>query len=321
VIEITTADNHIFNREQFVIEFIKEMQTAGNASITTKGEGPCLLTNGFYKLLDNICDKFNFDKSSVTITTTNKFEHHDVYQIIKQPFPWLMPAIMKFNQAGYNIDNFINKKNINENLFASFNNRPTWYRLCLINHLRKLANPTLLSCNTSWDIHSQNAIPFNDIADQAKPVYYEILELLKDCPLKLSVGPIKNKDDFSSTLADLFSLYNHFFIDVLGVAYATGDTFYLDEKEARPILCSTPFIIYGTRGHLESMRGHGFHTFSKWWNEDYDNYSGYERILRMCQTIDSIAKLSDAELATMYQDMIPTLTHNYNHLNEIAGRL
>jgi hypothetical protein len=321
VIELTTADNYIFNRAQFVIEFVKEMQNLGSANITTKGEGPCLSTNGFYKLLDSICEEFNFDKSNITITTTNKFEHHNAYQIIKQPFPWLLPTVIKFRQFGYNLDSFINKKEISKNLFASFNNRPTWYRLCLVNHLYTLSCPALLSCNTSWDMHSHNAIPFNDIANYANPLYYEIMELLKSCPLQLPIGPIKNKGDFTSTLADLFSLYTDFFIDVLGVAYPTGDTFYLDEKEARPILCGTPFIIYGTRGHLESMRGHGFKTFSQWWNEDYDNYSGYERITHMCRTIDSIAKLSKAELDTMYQEMIPALTHNYNNLIEIAGKL
>lgn len=319
MIEIITADNYIFNKEQFVIEFIKEMQNSGSATITTKGEGPCLLTNGFYHLLDTLCNEFNFDKAAITIATTNKFEHHDVYQIIKRPFPWLMPTITEFR--GRTIDDFINKKDVNKNLFASFNNRPTWYRLCLVNYLHRLSSPTLLSCNTSWDMHSHNAIPFNDIANYAEPMYYEIMELLKICPLKLPVGPLKNKDNFVATLADLFSLYNDFFIDVIGVAYTTGDTFYLDEKEARPILCGTPFIIYGTRGHLESMRGHGFQTFNQWWDESYDNYSGYERIIRIGQTIDSIAKLSDSQLVAMYQDMIPTLRHNYNHLNKIAGTI
>ena len=199
-------------------------------------------------------------------------------------------------------EKFDNQKELNKNLFGSFNNRPAWYRLCLVNHLRKCTKKSIISCNTSWDEFSPNCIPFDTLATHVPPEeYYEIIELIKQCPIELPGGMI-------------ISLYNDFFVDIIGVTFTVGDTFYIDEKESRPILCLTPFIIYGTNGHLESMRGYGFKTFSKWWDESYDQYSGYKRLQKIYKVIDYIANMSTTEVQSMYQDMLPTLRHNYNHL-------
>jgi len=283
-------------------------------------EAPCFSSNGLYDLLDTICDKFNFDPAKITITTANPYERSDKYQIKHCRSVWIAPTIQQYLNQGYSQNDFAKKKNVTQNLFGSFNNRPTWYRLCLVKHLIKHSIPSVVSCNISWDEQSPNRVPFDELSVHVpQSEYFEIIDLvIKAGPINLLGGPIgkeqKQYKEFEKTLTSLMPLYNDFFIDLIGVTFTVGDTFYIDEKEVRPMLCLTPFIIYGPVGHLESLRGHGFKTFDNWWNESYDQYTGFDRVQKITQLIDSLKQKTHSELQAMYQDMLPTLEHNYNHL-------
>jgi len=297
---------------------IYDMLTQGTVIINT-AEAPSFNSNGLYDLLDTICEKFDFDPCKITIVTANPYETSSRYQIRHCQPVWINPTIKQYFLAGFDRTQFENKKNFKQYLFGSFNNRPTWYRLCLVKHLIKNSISSIVSCNTSWDENCPNRIPFDALASHVPPSeYFEVMELIKKCPIELPNGPITREQkyyhEFEKTLTSLMPLYNDFFVDLIGVTFTVGDTFYIDEKEARPILCMTPFIIYGTNGHLESMRGNGFKTFNQWWDESYDQYSGYERIQKIYQVIDYLSAKPLQELQEMYQDLIPTLQHNYNHL-------
>ena len=323
MIKIKVCDNTLYEQPEFVLSVIYDMQTFGSVEISTP-EAPSFDSNGFYNLLDSVCSKFNFDPKKITITTANPYEKHDQYQIVHRCTPhapvWVQPTINQYFLNGFSAGKFDNQKKLNKNLFGSFNNRPTWYRLCLVNHLRKYTEKTIISCNTSWDEVSHNRIPFDTLATHVPPnEYFEIMDLLKQCPIELPGGMVTNEQKqtfqgFEKTLTSLMHLYNDFFIDIIGVTFTVGDTFYIDEKESRPILCLTPFIIYGTNGHLESMRGYGFKTFDTWWDESYDQYSGHRRLQEIYKVIDGLSVMTTAELQSMYQDMLPTLRYNYNHL-------
>lgn len=318
MISISVCDNTLYNQPKLVMSVIHEMLTFGTATITT-AEAPSFNSNGLYILLDEICDRFNFKHANITIITANPYEISDRYCIKYRNSVWITPTIEQYFLQGFSQKHFDNKKNLTQNLFGCFNNRPTWYRLCLVKHLIKNSISSIISCNTSWDENSPNCIPFDELATQVPTnEYFEVIELIKQCPIELPGGPInenqKHYQEFEKTLSSLMPLYNDFFIDLIGVTFTVGDTFYLDEKETRPILCFTPFIIYGTNGHLESMNGYGFETFGKWWDESYDQYSGFLRIQKIYQVIDYLSAKSQKELRQMYQDMLPTLRHNYNHL-------
>jgi len=300
------------------------MLSNGKVLIKTS-EAPAFDSNGLYNLLDQICQNFNFDPQNITIVTANPYEKSDQYCIEYCKSVWVTPTIQQYFKQGFNLSCFDNKKIFDHALFGSFNNQPTWYRLCLVKHLVKNNISRIVSCNTSWDENSPNRIPFDDLATHVPPEeYFETMELIKQCPIELPNGPItkeqKYYSEFEKTLTSLMPLYNQFFVDLIGVTFTVGDTFYMDEKESRAILCLTPFIIYGTNGHLESLRGYGFKTFGRWWDESYDQYSGYERILKIYETIDYLSKKSLQELQFMYQDMLPTLKYNYNHLISNYGK-
>ena len=320
-IVIQTSDDKWYDKEKFVIEFIKQMQNFNHVTVSVNSEGPSLVSNGIFELIDTICNKFGFNKKNVTIETSNQFETHLEYNIVINQMHWVEATVSEYLKSGFSISNFYNKKDIKKNVFGSFNNRPTWYRLSLLNCLNKSSVNSLVSCNSSWEEKSPNSILFDDIAFYNPSEFYEIVEYTKTCPKSLPIGPVTAEDKnmgFRHTLTSLNNYYNDFFIDVIGVTFTCGDTFYMDEKETRPMLCLTPFILYGTTGHLETLRGHGFKTFNQWWDESYDNYSGYERLKKMYQVINEISKTSTENLISMYNDMLPTLEYNYNYIMDFS---
>ena len=300
------------------------MQTHKCVTISMECEGPSLDSNGMFSLLDTICDQFNFDKTAITIYTSNQVESHSEYNIIITPLQWIRPTVTEFFAAGLTISDFYKKKDISNAVFGSFNNRPTWYRVCITNFLEKNDKcNSLISCNSSAAARNSNSILFDDIAFHAESEFYDIVEYTKSCPKTLPIGPVTEEQKktglgFKNTLSSLTRYYNDFFIDVIGVTYTTGDTFYMDEKETRPMLCLTPFIIYGTVGHLDTMRGHGFKTFGEWWDESYDNCGGYARLEKIYQVIDKLSNMTNAELSAMYAAMLPTLEYNYHKIIEFS---
>lgn len=314
-----TDSNRMFDKPSLVAKVIKKMHDHGCVVIDTNYEGYSASEYGLYELLDMICEMFGFDKSNITIQTTNKFESHSEYNILIKEFLWPKLTVSSFFESGLSKDSYLGRKTVTKNVFGSFNNRPSWYRLCLANHLCNLPVPTMVSCNTSWEVTSQNLVPFDLLAVEVPTEFYQILEFVKTCPRSITPGFIKNKDNFVSTLGDLFSIYNDFFIDVIGVTFTTGDTFYMDEKETRAMLCCTPFIVYGTAGYLETLRGFGFKTFGDFWDESYDSFTGYARITEMYKVIDTIAGMSPEALVEMYASMLPVLEHNFNQIVDFVN--
>lgn len=315
---IASDSNNLYETTDLAISVISQMQVNGSVVISTNNEGYSATEYKLYDLLDKICAEFAFDKTKITIETTNKFESHSEYNIVIVPFPWPKVTVNKFLRSGLTKEDYLGKKTF-KNTFATFNNRPTWYRLCLANHISKLPVSSIVTCNTSWDELSQNFIPFQSLAREAQTEFYDIVEFIKTCPRPSPVGYIGDKDQFATTVGELFGVYNDLLIDVIGITFATGDTFYIDEKETRPMLCCTPFITYGPTGCLETLRGNGFKTFGDYWDESYDQYCGYERIEKMYATIDKISKIPEEQLRKMYNDMLPILNHNFNRIVEFVN--
>jgi hypothetical protein len=159
-------------------------------------------------------------------------------------------------------------------------------------------------------------VSLDKVIENAPDQLYNIVEYLKTGPEPL-VGHPGHKPDFDENM-DVLKFYNDFFIDVVGETYSNGLTFFVTEKTVRPIVALTPFITYGPQGFLSNLRArYGFKTFGQWWDESYDNYSGYDRIKKMYTVIDQIDVLSLSDKQQMYFDMQETLLHNYKVLSNI----
>jgi len=87
------------------------------------------------------------------------------------------------------------------------------------------------------------------------------------------------------------------------------------EKEIKPILYKHPFIIYNLPGTLKHLKSMGFLTFSKWFDESYDDE--LDDLIRLDKIVAEVARLSNISFDDwdrMLIEMRPILLHNYNRL-------
>jgi len=92
------------------------------------------------------------------------------------------------------------------------------------------------------------------------------------------------------------------------------------EKTIKPIYYKSPFIINGCRGLLELLRQDGFQTFSKVWDESYDQMADIND--RQDRIIEVLKSLESKTFHELYDETLPVVTHNYNHLMSInAGEI
>lgn len=315
---VKTLNSKIWEIEQKILEIIVEYHTTGSVTISLNEEGPCCRTNGFYTILDNICESLNFKKSNITIVTSNLEENHDEYNIQVNKSPWFKWTHNSVTLSGYHASVFKNKKQIN-NLFGLFVGRPNWNRLCLLSHLTlNTKHKSLISCNGSWNHDDYNVIRFDDIVKYCPTELENIQKFLKLNPIRLPNAEF-DKENFNTNVLAL-SHYNSFFVELVCETYTSGLTFFPTEKTIRPMYGLTPFIVFGPQGYLTNLIArYGFKTFNKWWDEDYDNHQNYERVKLMYKVIDRLDNLPDVELQSMYADMQDTLDHNHNRLMEIYG--
>ena len=60
------------------------------------------------------------------------------------------------------------------------------------------------------------------------------------------------------------------------------------------------------------MKEFGFKTFSTWWDEDYDNYTGPERLEKIIELIKTLSQ--EKHVDTLKLELHRTLEHNYDHI-------
>jgi len=91
----------------------------------------------------------------------------------------------------------------------------------------------------------------------------------------------------------------------------------ITEKTCKPILATRPWIFAGATGTLAWLRDQGFHTFSRWWDESYDQETDHwRRLEKVYRTAEFVNSLSAGDCADILNQMKPILEHNYLHLTK-----
>lgn len=289
-------------------------------------EGPCLTSNGLYRLLDNFCEKTGYPKKSITIKTANMLEQHDQYNISRQPTYWYEVREIQKWIAGKKLIT----TNTPEKHFASFVGRSSWNRLwmsAILNY--NYADKTLMSFHSH--IHSNYIVKNNDgivdylgLEDLVKyncDMLPQIIDFLNKCPrilddeIKTIRSTIIKQNEFypiqHPANLNILPYYNSIFVDIINETQITGNCFFVTEKTWRCIVARRPFIVMGGVNFLNNLKRLGFKTFNKWWSEEYDMYGLHHRIEKIAKLINQIALLSHNDLVTMLNDMQDILDHNY----------
>ena len=92
------------------------------------------------------------------------------------------------------------------------------------------------------------------------------------------------------------------------------DGVYITEKTWKPIAYGNPFCINGDVGSLKYLHKLGFQTFDKFWDESYDNDTSVDKVKKITQIVKDLCSKSLPEIQDMYNQMLPILKHNHEHL-------
>lgn len=299
---IKPGDTFIWNLPE-LIGFLAANQHT-DIVIQNGTEGCCSTAIGLYQWLD----KFQFQ--SVTIETSNVLETHPVHKI-KYVLPW------KFVEVQQPIEQHLHDWN-KKAVFGTVYGRASWHRLGLAAHLLS-QHSTISQVGFVADPNNVNSREFFELEQLWQHSPASVIKFAQIQHLLPLIHPGVEQYVPASTWTDGFvaqtkSVYPDFLIDVVAETFTTGRCFFVTEKTVRPMLLKKPFLLFGSRDYLAYLRQMGFRTFGDFWDETYDGYSGAERLHRMFDLIDQLAKKSKDELETMYWDMAYTLEHNYNLL-------
>jgi hypothetical protein len=83
---------------------------------------------------------------------------------------------------------------------------------------------------------------------------------------------------------------------------------YIDEKVARPMLATRPFIILGPQYYLQNLQSLGFQTFNPVINEGYDLEPDDE--VRWGMALDALEKLASQNTQSVHDKLKKRLQHN-----------
>lgn len=322
LIHVLTNDGKIRQRDQVIIDIVSAMQIINRLSgvklaITTMSEGPCCEHIGLYKLLDNLCDRFNFDRTRIIIDTPNLLESHPEYVIQKNFNYW------ELEQAIENSRQYTNVEKVFDADFKHFGNfigHSNKYRLQISSQLRAHhRDKTIQSYHcTPTDPYHREYIGLEDLMFINAPDIDIAYNHIKESPIvldEITTFPILQPANLN-----IIKYYPRFFVEIVNLTFFSGNTFYVDEKIWRPMLALTPFMVQGPANLIKNLRRIGFQTFHAWWDEGYSEDPDDCQVACILDNVNKLSQLSIAELQTAYNDMRPILEHNRNLLLSLTKK-
>jgi hypothetical protein len=115
-------------------------------------------------------------------------------------------------------------------------------------------------------------------------------------------------------------IWQKHFLNVVGETESyPWDNMFISEKTWKPIIGLRPFVINGQTTIYRYLRNNGFKTFEKYFNGiEIENIPEYEVQNSIVSVIEYFSKLSETDIKSLYQDMLPDLIHNRNRFFEFS---
>lgn len=310
---VKTSDGIVWEPERVAIEIIRDLVQTGKVTVESNFDGPCAEDSGIYRLFDDICDKFGFNKSQITFITTNQLEHHPEYNVVVNS-PWLY--LRRAQESTLH-----NKTKVFDEEFKHFgcfighgNTERTWIMSQLYKEYKDVS---LLTYHYTRDSgYHDSFVGLDRSFHRQQPEFGDIVTLLENSPLV--IDEINEMPIVLPTTYNISKIYHKFFVEVVCLTYFSGNTFYVDEKIWRPIINRTPFIVQGPEGFMDNFTNLGFKSFSHWWSEGHNQDPATSQKYGIMGTLERLSKLSVTELSAMYSEMQDVLDHNYHHLMNLT---
>lgn len=112
--------------------------------------------------------------------------------------------------------------------------------------------------------------------------------------------------------------YKESFLSIVMESRVTQPWPNISEKTINAIINNRPFVIAGAPGVLAMLKDMGFKTFHEFWDESYDMIEAHDdRMIAVCNLIDSICKKSIEEMRDMHKGMSHILKHNKKQILKV----
>lgn len=318
-IRVFTLDHKIVNLVEVIKDICQYMVSSPKEkiSIDTASEGPCLTHLKFYELLDDLCERFEFDPNLIEITSSNLCETHPRYPIKRSMNFWELEQVREhqFQCSDKKFDS-------NFKHFGHFIGHGNKYRLELASYLRFWKKDQTLQ-SFHCDRHSDYHREFFGLEDmiyegKCKEITDIAKDLIYDAPLHLD--PVDEYPILQPANLQVSSYYKNFFVEIVCMTFFSGKVFYTDEKIWRPMMLKTPFMVQGPKNFIPNLRKLGFKTFNRWWDEGYSKDPADCQVAAIIKNCERLSTLNTGDLEKMYIEMIPTLEHNFQRLRTITSR-
>jgi hypothetical protein len=249
----------------------------------------------FYK---NLFKKYNLEKHNF------QFQRHNIYD---------KSLLVHSEKRSVNLEKYRDHEFIPVYYWSHAVISLDWFRYARHVQQRKKSNKKFLIYNRAWAGTREYRLKFaellveqnlqNDCITSCNAIEPELGIHYKDHKFdnpiwqpKLMLEkyfPINNFHTDASADFDLED-YNNTDIEIVLETLFDDKRLQLTEKSLRPMAIGQPFILVGTHGSLDYLRGYGFKTFDHIWNEQYDQIDNpQERLIAVVKLIKDIANWSD----------------------------
>ena len=113
--------------------------------------------------------------------------------------------------------------------------------------------------------------------------------------------------------------YEKTYFTIVSETNAESQYCFITEKTIKPMMNLHPFVVLGNPHTLKVLKSYGLQTFSKWWDESYDDEMDFK--IRSKMVLDIVKKLcskSKEEWNLMLKEMQEILLFNKQHLHRLT---
>lgn len=299
--------NELFNKPTLCAKLITAMNTYGKICCFT-WEGRSATDNGFYALLDELCEYYKWNKSDIHIETGNPIEYHPEYPVsLTLTRMWNMFDIKKIVPTTWNQKKvygmFIGR--------ASANRMYCYYRNNRFNY--KHLGITSFNHNISNILTDYDALQYLQYTNSTPAEMYSELTPYSDISTTLS-----HHIGYPDNMIGWEKVYQDIAIEVVCETSTSANCADVSEKILRPILHKRPFLLVSSPNMLTFLQSMGFRTFDNVIPSWYDHMSDNFRIDAVFDILDNL--ISTGKINTLLNDCQSDIDHNYAVLTELYNK-
>lgn len=295
-----------------------------------------------YTWIYNLSKKYGFDNNDVIVITPNMksdsekdrlvlerkiednytifpysyFQHHLWFEQCK-----LLNVNCK-ERINHEFNHYLNKNKTvkKEYHFLSFNRVSKLHRIALFGEFMTNENfkgKSIFSMGASSNNNRDEFFNLMNyiISDDYSKSKYRLLNFFRT--YDSTKHYVYDEDDLENNKAANINKEAHSksFINIVTESLIDNRSVFFSEKMYKPMVVAQPFILFGNPFSLKKLRDYGFQTFSKWWDESYDEEVDFTRRLeKIISTMEEISTWDMEKCFKVTQEMEEVLINNFNVL-------